>query len=643
MQDPTLDRSFRGHRDVVTDLAFKPSMTQIASGSMDSSVMVWNFKPGMRAFRFVGHKGPVTSVDFSPSGTLLASASRDKTVRLWTPNVYDMKGDVTVFKAHTSTVRSVRFSQDSESILTCSDDKSIKIWSTHRTKFQFTLAGHMNWVRTAQFSPDSKLVISGSDDKSVKLWDLASKECIKTYWDHTGMVTSTAFHPGGTIIATASTDKSIKLFDIRTHKLIQHYHDAHNGAGIASDSKGGEAAWAGGGPNSVNFGGPGGEWLISTGMDGVVKIWDLKEGHLFYTLHGHKNGPTTAAVFSPEGAFFATAGSDAQVMVWKSNFDAGTPLHTDTSDIGGKYKPGYNSHTSHAIHTDPPTTTTASFFSVRSQQKAPILTPPRVSLIHPGLTTQRKMTSMNTNLVTSMPTATTTNSLSGAGKKSPINFKGYDETSTRAKTGNGLAGMQTQSEQPEIVSIGASIFEKMEHEDLSDANNKNTKTTSSKKKSKEEEIEEAYTTRLDVRTIPDELASSLQHIISQIDILTQTMSILETRLTSNEDRVTKLTTLFTEIQAANFSKPLNPTPTTTRGLSSTGTSLFMNMEKGLGGSDQYSPIARQISPDLYSSLAQAKNAIGTQTQKGLYSGGFGSSTKNVEFSRPVNSPMNLMG
>jgi centriolar protein POC1 len=42
---------------------------------------------------------------------------------------------------------------------------------------------------------------------------------------------------------------------------------------------------------------------------------------LFYTLHGHKNGPTTAAVFSEDGAYFATGGSDSQVMVWKSNFD----------------------------------------------------------------------------------------------------------------------------------------------------------------------------------------------------------------------------------------------------------------------------------------------------------------------------------
>ena len=31
-------------------------MTQLASSSLDHSVMIWNFKPQLRAFRFVGHK-----------------------------------------------------------------------------------------------------------------------------------------------------------------------------------------------------------------------------------------------------------------------------------------------------------------------------------------------------------------------------------------------------------------------------------------------------------------------------------------------------------------------------------------------------------------------------------------------------------
>ena len=54
--DPSLERSFRGHKAGVTSVAFNPNMKQIVSGSLDSCVMVWNFKPQLRAYRFVGHK-----------------------------------------------------------------------------------------------------------------------------------------------------------------------------------------------------------------------------------------------------------------------------------------------------------------------------------------------------------------------------------------------------------------------------------------------------------------------------------------------------------------------------------------------------------------------------------------------------------
>jgi centriolar protein POC1 len=54
--DPSLERSFRGHKDAVTSVAFNSNLKQLVSGSLDSYVMVWNFKPQLRAYRFAGHK-----------------------------------------------------------------------------------------------------------------------------------------------------------------------------------------------------------------------------------------------------------------------------------------------------------------------------------------------------------------------------------------------------------------------------------------------------------------------------------------------------------------------------------------------------------------------------------------------------------
>ena len=56
MMDPELERTFRGHRNYITSVSFSPSLTQLVSGSGDNTVMLWNFKPQLRAYRFTGHK-----------------------------------------------------------------------------------------------------------------------------------------------------------------------------------------------------------------------------------------------------------------------------------------------------------------------------------------------------------------------------------------------------------------------------------------------------------------------------------------------------------------------------------------------------------------------------------------------------------
>ena len=53
--DPSLERTFRGHRGAITSLCFSNDMKQLASGGEDKCVLVWNFRPQLRAFRFVGH------------------------------------------------------------------------------------------------------------------------------------------------------------------------------------------------------------------------------------------------------------------------------------------------------------------------------------------------------------------------------------------------------------------------------------------------------------------------------------------------------------------------------------------------------------------------------------------------------------
>jgi len=71
--------------------------------------------------------------------------------------------------------------------------------------------------------------------------------------------------------------------------------------------------------NEIDFH-PNGRYLLSSSNDSTLKIWDLRQGHILYTLYGHE-GASTSAAFSPCGDYFTTGGSDSVVMVWKSNLE----------------------------------------------------------------------------------------------------------------------------------------------------------------------------------------------------------------------------------------------------------------------------------------------------------------------------------
>jgi centriolar protein POC1 len=68
---------------------------------------------------------------------------------------------------------------------------------------------------------------------------------------------------------------------MRTRTLVQHYN-AHEDI-----------------VNQISYH-PTGNFLLSCSSDGCMKIWDTKEGRLFYTVSGH-TGAIATSTFSPLG------------------------------------------------------------------------------------------------------------------------------------------------------------------------------------------------------------------------------------------------------------------------------------------------------------------------------------------------------
>ncbi|KAK1437613.1 hypothetical protein QVD17_03407 [Tagetes erecta] len=157
----------------------------------------------------------VLSVAWSPTGTQLACGSMDGSI-----SVFDVQRAKFLhhLQGHTMPVRSLVYSPlDPTLVVSASDDECINMYDAHGKTLFSSMSGHSSWVLSVDISPDGAAIVSGSSDRTVKLWDPKMRAPIQTMTNHTDQVWGVKFQPTGTgtgtLLASVSDDKSISLYN----------------------------------------------------------------------------------------------------------------------------------------------------------------------------------------------------------------------------------------------------------------------------------------------------------------------------------------------------------------------------------------------------------------------------------------------
>ncbi len=292
---PYLITTLEGHSSDVPSVAFSSDGSTLASGSWDSTIVLWDMDTRERMAVLEGHTHGVTSVAFSSDGSTLASGSLGGEILLWDVAAREAVG---ALEGYTERISEVAFSPDGRTLAAGGWwDDTVKLWDVATREEVATVQMHTDPILSVAFSPDGSILASALGDNTILLWDVAAQEEIATL-KRQSIIYAMVFSPDGSILASASGDGTTVLWDVATRRKITTIE--------------GDWAWV----NSMAFS-PDGSTLASGTAIGTVIMQNVLSGNIDQRFP--HTGAVTSVAFSPDGTMLAAASTDDRIELWDTS------------------------------------------------------------------------------------------------------------------------------------------------------------------------------------------------------------------------------------------------------------------------------------------------------------------------------------
>lgn len=170
----------------------------------------------------------------------------------------------------------------------------------------------------AQSKADPDFFAVGYEDGSLRLWDSKIATVVVSFNGHKSAITQLAFDKSGVRLASGSRDTDVIIWDlvaeVGQYKLRGH-KDQVTGLYFVEpeprveDEDGTQAMAVDGEGASEGF-------LLTTGKDSLLKLWDLSTRHCIETHISQTNGECWALGLSSDLSVCITAGNDGEMKAW---------------------------------------------------------------------------------------------------------------------------------------------------------------------------------------------------------------------------------------------------------------------------------------------------------------------------------------
>ncbi len=341
---------------VITSFVFSPDNKQIAVGSHDHLVRVWDITSGNLLYE-LQHDSDVADVAYRPDSKVLVSTGKDATVRFWDTQTGEM---LFILRGFEAALQYVAYLEDGEKLLlgqlhenvfqqyTLDDDNflaepldivieaginfnthpranqvttigvrlspdtqkmavllnsQVYIWNVGTGQLILTLPEYNSQIYALEFSLDGSILVMADHD--IHLWEVSTQKWRTTLQLDAYEIQDISFHPDGELLAVSTYGGNVEIWDtVKQQKVRENSTDVDwcNSSRLAFS--------------------PNGDKLATAGWCGI-RIWEPATGQLLQKMEVEKGCPRELA-FSAEGNALICVGERG---FWRWDLQTGKAIY----------------------------------------------------------------------------------------------------------------------------------------------------------------------------------------------------------------------------------------------------------------------------------------------------------------------------
>nr|MBA2543312.1 protein kinase [Deltaproteobacteria bacterium] len=201
--------ALKGHTQRVYSVAFSPDGKQLATGSDDRTLWLWNVAAGTGKLRGAQENGGIRAVEFTRGGLDVAAGGWDYDLKVW-----PVGGGTAASWNDKMSVHDIAVSPDARVVVSVGDSGELRFWEVGTRNLITTIDLPGGRTSTVVMSEDGKWLVTAGDNRVPVVWNVGALPRLIDAVGHRNGIAEIRITSDGSRVVTIADDHTLRVWNL---------------------------------------------------------------------------------------------------------------------------------------------------------------------------------------------------------------------------------------------------------------------------------------------------------------------------------------------------------------------------------------------------------------------------------------------